>query len=42
MFSGKLAVDKDWETDGGLYAISGAWIPPNLDRANFLLVDKFT
>ena len=42
MFSGKLAVDKDWETAGGLYAISGEWIPPNFDPANFPLVDRFT
>ena len=42
MFYGKLAVDKDWETARGLYAISGVWIPPNFDRAHFLLVDRFT
>ena len=41
MFIGKLVVDKDWVTAGGLYAISGAWIPPNFDRAQFPLVDRF-
>ena len=39
MFSGKLAVDKGWEIAGGLYVISGEWIP---DRANFPLVNRFT
>ena len=42
MFFGKLAVDKDWETTGGLYAISGEWIPLNFGRTNFPLVNKFT
>ena len=42
MCSGKLVVDKDWETSGELYAISGEWIPPNFDRANFCLVDRCT
>ena len=42
MFTGKLAVDKDWETVGGIYAISGAWMPADFDRSHFSLVDRFT
>ena len=42
MFSRKVAVDKDWETIRGLYAISGAWILADFDRSHFPLVEKFT
>ena len=42
MFSEKLAVDKDWETTGGLYVISGAWIPQNFDCSICPLVNRFT
>ena len=42
MFSGKLAIDKDWATAEGLYAIIEAWIPTDFDRSHFPLVDRFT
>ena len=42
MFSRKLVVNKDWETTGGLYLISGDWIPKDFDRSIFLLVTRFT
>ena len=42
MYPGKLAVDKDWETTSGLFVISGDWMSPKLDYADFPLVNKFT
>ena len=42
VYSGKLSVDKDWETTGGLFVISGDWISPKFDSAAFSFVNKFT
>ena len=42
MFSGSASVDKDWESAGGFYVISGEWIPQGLDRTYFPLVIKFS
>ena len=42
MFTGKLVVDKDWETAGGIYTINGAWMPTDFNRTHFPLVDRFT
>ena len=42
MFISKLAVDKDWETIGGIQAISGAWMPADFDRTHFPFVDRLT
>ena len=42
MFSGKLAIDKDWETVGGFYLIGGDWIPQGFNRTLFPLVNRFT
>lgn len=32
IYFGKLAVDKIWDTFGGLYIISGEWISPHLSQ----------
>ena len=42
MYSGKLAVDKDWENVGRLFVISGDWMSPHFDSSTFPLVNKFT
>ena len=42
VYSGKLSVDKDWETAGGLFVISGDWMSPKFDYIAFPLVNKFT
>ena len=42
MHSGKQPVDKDWETDGDLYVISGTWAFPHFDYSTFPLVNYFS
>ena len=42
VYSGKLSVDKDWESAGGLFMISGDWMLPKFDISAFPLVNKFT
>ena len=40
VYSGKLPVDKDWETTGGLFVISGDWISLKFDSSTFPLVNN--
>ena len=42
VYSGKLSIDKDWETAGGLFVISGDWMSLKFDTSTFALVNKFT
>ena len=42
VYSGKLAVDKDWESVGELFVISGDWMSPYFNSSAFPLVNKFT
>ena len=42
VYYGKLLVDKDWETAGGLFVISSDWMSLMFDTSAFPLVNKFT
>ena len=42
VYSGKLAIDKDWESADGLFVISSDWMSPHFDSFAFPLVNKFT
>ena len=42
MYSRKLALDKDWESVGRLFMVSGDWMSPYFNNYAFPLVNKFT
>ena len=42
LYTGKQPIDKDWETTGGLYVISGAWASSHFNGTAFPLINNFS